>query len=192
MIEVARMSLGKTASPDRSAVTGLISSIAASTMLMAALASAYIVRRGLGSDWEPLHLPFVLPGGALLLLLSSLAIETGRRAYKSGSQPRFVRSWFSGVALGMTFILAQVYGWTQISRTGVSMATSPAAAFLFVITGLFVALTIGGVLALVWSGFRISRGNRDKTYTRVAIAAYYWHYLDCLWIYLVFLFYLRS
>lgn len=192
MIEVGRMAPGKTASPDRSAVTGLISSVAAATMLMAALASAYIVRRGLGSDWEPLHLPFVLPGGALLLLLGSLAVEIGRRAYKSGSQPSFVRSWFSGIALGIAFIVAQVYGWKQISRAGVSMATSPAAAFLFVITGLFVALVIAGVLALLWSGLRTTRGSPDRACTRVAIAAYYWHYLDCLWIYLVLLFYLRT
>ena len=192
MIEVDRVTVGKTPSPDRSAVTGLISFMAASTMLMAALASAYIVRRGLGSDWEPVHLPFVVPGGALLLILTSLAVEIGRRAYKSGSQPRFVRSWSSGVALAIAFILAQVYGWNQISRTGVSMATSAAAAFLFVITGLFVALMIGGVLGLLWSGFRMSRGNPDKAYSRVSIAAYYWHYLDCLWIYLVLLFYLRS
>ena len=72
------------------------------------------------------------------------------------------------------------------------MATSPAAAFLFVISGLFVALVIATLSVLVWRGVRIPGGNSDAAHTRLAIPAYYWHYLDCLWIYLVVLFYVRS
>ena len=192
MIEAERMVPGETASLDRSAVTGLISSIAATTMLLAALTSAYIVRRGLGSDWQPLRLPFVVPGGVLLLAFGSFAFEMGRHACQAGRESAFARSWFSGVALGTAFVLAQVYGWKQISRTGISMATSPAAAFVFVLTGLFVTLVIGALAALIWSGFRITRVNSQTGYKRLAITAYYWHYLACLWIYLVILFYIRS
>ena len=192
MIDVEQVTAGETAKLDRGAVTGLISLIAATTMLVAALTSAYIVRRGLGSDWKPLDLPFVIPGGVPLLLFSSLALEIGRRAHKSRRKPTFVRAWFSGVLSGTAFILAQVYGWKQISGTGFSIATSPAAAFLFVITGLFIALVIGALTALVWSGFRIARASPETGYTGLSIAASYWHYLVCLWIYLVILFHVRS
>ncbi len=183
---------GEAASLDRSAVTGLVSSIAATTMMMAALTSAYIVRRGLGSDWEPLQLPLVVPGGVPLLMFSSLSLEIGRRAYRAGRHAAFVRAWFTGIVLGAVFVLTQVHGWREISRAGLSMATSPAAAFLFVISGLFVALVIATLSVLVWRGVRIPAGNSDAAHTRLAIAAYYWHYLDCVWIYLVVLFYVRS
>jgi cytochrome c oxidase subunit 3 len=192
VIEIDEMTAEKTANRDRPAFTGLISLAAATTMLLAALTSAYIVRRGLAADWEPLHLPFVLAGGVFLLVFSSLALETGRRAYQSRRRPAFVRSWFGGIALGMVFVMAQVYGWNQISRAGLSAAGSPAAAFLFVLTGTFVALVIGALAALIWIGLRIARGNSETAYTRLRIAAYYWHYLDCLWLYLVILFYIRS
>jgi cytochrome c oxidase subunit 3 len=192
VIDVEPVTSGETARPDRSAVTGLISLIAATTMLVAALTSAYIVRRGLGSDWKPLHLPFVIRGGVLLLLFSSLALEIGRSAHKLRRKPIFVRAWLSGVVSGTAFILAQVYGWKQISGAGFSIATSPAAAFLFVITGLFIALVIGAVTALVWSGFRIGRGTFETGYTGLKITAFYWHYLVCLWTYLVILFHIRS
>jgi heme/copper-type cytochrome/quinol oxidase subunit 3 len=177
---------------ERSAVTAVISSIAATTMLMAALTSAYIVRRGLGSDWQPVHLPLVVPGGVLLLVLSSVALEIGRRAHKAYRHRAFVRAWFAGIVLGAVFVLAQVYGWQEISRAGLSMGTSPAAAFLFVITGLFVALVIGTLTLLVSGGLQMLGGNPDTGQPRVAVARYYWHYLDCLWIYLLILFYLRS
>src|SRR5690242_5283844 len=139
------MAESKPVSLDRSTFTGLVSLIAATTMLLAALTSAYIVRRGLAGDWEPLHLPFVLAGGVPLLIFSSVALEIGRRAYKAHRQPVFMRFWFGGSALGIAFVLAQVYGWDQISRSGLSVAASPAAAFLFVLTGLFVALVMGAL-----------------------------------------------
>jgi cytochrome c oxidase subunit III len=190
--EVDQSAPGEAASLDRGAVTGLISSIAATSMLMAALTSAYIVRRGLGSDWEPLLLPPVVAGGVPLLVFSSLSLEVGRRAYKAGRHAAFVRAWFTGILLGALFVLAQVHGWQEISRAGLTMATSPAAAFLLVITGLFVALVIGTLAVLVWRGVRVPGGNPDAGHTRLAIAAYYWHYLDCVWMYLVILLYLRS
>jgi cytochrome c oxidase subunit 3 len=192
VIDVEPVTSGETARVDRSAVTGLISSIAATTMLVAALTSAYIVRRGLGSDWKPLHLPFEIPGGVPLLLFSSLALEIGRRAHKALRKPAFVRAWFGGVLLGTAFVLAQVYGWKQIGATGFGIVTSPAAAFLFVITGSFIALVIGALAALVWSGLRIGRGTPETDHTGLTITASYWHYLVCLWIYLVVLFHIRS
>lgn len=192
MIDVEPVASGETSRLDRSAVTGLISLVAATTMLVAALTSAYIVRRGLGSDWNPLHLPFVIRAGVLLLLFSSLALEIGRSAHRAGRRRTFVRAWFSGVLLGTGFILAQVYGCKQITGTGLSIATSPAAAFLFVITGLFIALVIGALTALVWSVVRIPRGTPETGYTGLTITSLYWHYLVCLWIYLVILFHIRS
>jgi len=179
-----------TARPDRSAFTGLASLVAATTMLLAALTSAYIVRRGLAGDWMPVQLPAALPSSVLVFILSSLVLEIGRRRFNV--HRAFTGMWFSGAALGVVFIGMQAYTWSQISQSSVSAAGSPAAAFLYVLTGTFVVFVIGAVAALFRAGACAGRGNREASSTRLTLAAYYWHYLDAFWIYLLVLFYLRS
>jgi cytochrome c oxidase subunit III len=182
----------QTENADPAATTGLIALVAGTTMLLAALTSAYIVRRGLSNDWAPIQLPPVLAGSAILLLLSSLAIEIGRQNFANGKRGRFARFWFAGPALGASFVLAQAYGWNQIKQAGISAASSPSAAFVYVLSGTVVALVIGTAAALIWIGFRALGSASERSTTRLKITAYYWHYLDCLWIYLVILFYTRS
>lgn len=168
---------------DRSAFTGLAALVAATTMLLAALTSAYIVRRGLAGDWTPVQIPAVLPASVVVFILSSLVLEIGRRRCKT--HRAFASMWFSGAALGMIFVLIQIYAWRQISQS-TSAADSPAAAFLYVLTGTVVVFVIGAISALIWTG------AREISLTRLTIAAFYWHYLDSLWLYLVILLYLRS
>lgn len=190
MSAASHITQGNTERLGRSAFTGLATLVAATTMLLAALTSAYIVRRGLAGDWTPVRLPLVLPGTVFLFILSSLALEVGRRRFKI--HRAFTGTWFSGVALGVIFVLTQVYAWKQISQSGMSVAGSPAAAFLYVLTGTFGVFVIGAMVALIWAGVRARHGNREISFTRLSVAAFYWHYLDGLWLYLVILLYLRS
>jgi cytochrome c oxidase subunit III len=183
-----RITQDNTERPGRSAFTGLAALVAATTMLLAALTSAYIVRRGLAGDWTPVQLPLVLPGSVLLFILSSLALEISRRRCKI--HRAFARMWFSGIALGVIFVLTQVYAGKQISQG--TPAGSPAAAFFYVLTGTFGVFAIGAIVALMWAGVRARRGNREISFARLSLAAFYWHYLDGLWLYLVILLYLRS
>jgi cytochrome c oxidase subunit III len=185
-----RITQDNTERPGRSAFTGLAALVAATTMLLAALTSAYIVRRGLAGDWTPVRLPLVLPGSVLLFILSSLALEISRRRFKI--HRAFASRWFGGVALGVIFVLTEAYAWKQISESGISVAGSPAAAFLYVLTGAFSVFVIAAIVALIWAGVRARRGNREISSTRLSVAAFYWHYLDGLWLYLVILLYLRS
>jgi cytochrome c oxidase subunit 3 len=177
---------------DRAAMTGLIALIAATTMLMAALSSAYIVRRGLSNDWVPLQLPPVLASSAILLLVSSVALEIGRRSFGARRTSHFARLWFAAPALGVCFVMAQAYGWNQIHQAGISAASSPSAAFIYVLSGIVVALVMGTAIALVWIGIGARGSNVQASGTRLKVAAYYWHYLGCFWIYLLILFYTRS
>ena len=91
---------GNTERPGRSALRDWPHWWRPPTMLLAALTSAYIVRRGLAGDWTPVPLPLVLPGSVLLLMLSSLALEIGPPAFQE-RQRAFASMWFGGVALGV-------------------------------------------------------------------------------------------
>lgn len=192
MIEVEPSIGPKQMNSDRAAVTGLIALVAATTMLMAALSSAYVVRRGLSNDWVSVHVPPIFGASAILLVLSSLALELGRRSFGAGRRGRFAGLWFAGPALGACFVLAQFYGWNQIKQAGLSAASSPSAAFLYVLSGTMLAFVIGTAVALIWIGFDALRSNSEVSTSRLKVAACYWHYLDCLWIYLLILFYARG
>lgn len=174
-----------TRTADRSASTGLAAFMAATTMLFAALTSAYVVRRGLAGDWTPVPLPLIVPASVLLLIASSLLLHIAQRDFKAAR-------WFSGAGLGVVFVLMLAYACKQIWLGGMSVATSPSAAFFYVLAGTFVVFMIGATAAVIWAGIHARSGETDAAHVRLRLAAGYWHYLNGLWIYLVILLYLRS
>jgi hypothetical protein len=79
--------------PDRggsraASITGIIVLMCASTMTFAAFVSAMVVRRGLNNDWHAIGLPRILYWNTAILILSSIAIDTGRRLLRRGPPGR--------------------------------------------------------------------------------------------------------
>ena len=71
------------------ASTGIWVGLAAITMTFAAFTSALIVRQGAAPDWQHITLPPVLYLNSLLIVASSVTLETARRriaAYMGGSR----------------------------------------------------------------------------------------------------------
>jgi heme/copper-type cytochrome/quinol oxidase subunit 3 len=109
-------------------MTGLVAAMASTTMLFAALGSAYIVRRGLSTDWVPLRLPPGLLWSIVPAFATSLAAEKSRRP---------LLLVFSSVLVGM-----QVYA---VQHT--AAVTTPAAAFFAVTVAFMVVFGIVGIAA---------------------------------------------
>jgi cytochrome c oxidase subunit 3 len=174
---------GSVADSDKSNFTGLASLVAATTMLFAALTSAYVVRRGLAGDWIPVQLPLIIPASVVLLILGSLALHRARTAATAGRA--FARMWYGGLACGALFIAIQVFALRHIAQTAVSVASSPAPAFVYVLTGAFVLFLCGTMAAGIWAGVKTA-------HQRMKMVAQYWHYLSALWIFLIILLFLRS
>lgn len=151
-------------SSDRAGSTGLMALIAATTMLFAALTSAYIVRRGLAGDWTPAPLPWALPAGILIMIAGSCALKGGWRRSVAG--------------LGLLFFLMQAYGLHELSRRGIFIAASPSAAFIYVLAGTFAVFVLGATAAIVGA-------------PRRRLVTIYWHYLTAVWMYLIILLYVR-
>src|ERR1700722_8514633 len=87
----------------RASFTGLFVFLAASTMVFAALTSAFVVRRGLTdmNEWVSIKKPSVLFWNTAILLLSSVMLDMSRRALKAGERTRFNFWWSAGTALGI-------------------------------------------------------------------------------------------
>jgi cytochrome c oxidase subunit 3 len=97
-------------------------------MFFMALASAYIVRKGSGMDWVPLHLPRILWGNTVVLLGSSFTMELARRRLSEVNFSGFRRLWSVTTVLGFLFLLGQIMAWRQLVAQGVFLSTNPAAA----------------------------------------------------------------
>jgi Heme/copper-type cytochrome/quinol oxidase, subunit 3 len=117
----------------RPALTGLLCALAASTMLFSAFVSAYVVRRGLSSDWTHLQLPWLLYTSLPLLLLVSAVLQTGRSI-----------QW-SAVFAALFFFL-QIAVWRDAGST-----SNPAGAFFYVLSGAFLLHVAGGIIGLFYA-----------------------------------------
>ena len=173
----------------RASLTGIFVLFAAIVMLFAAFTSAMVVRRGLSSDLVSLPLPGILWWNTGVLILSSAALELGRRALRSRHRENFNRYWSAGSVLGVVFLAGQVLAWRQLQAAGIYLDTNPSSSFFYLLTVAHALHLGGGLLALFYIDvqalrLRLGPGRR----TAVEVSSIYWHFMDGLWIYLMLLF----
>ena len=181
---------------------GVAFAVAAIGMLFIALTSSYVVRQGLGMDWQRLPMPRILLVNSAMLLISSITVELARLAMRRGNLPRS-RAWlFVTLALGLAFLSGQVLAWQSLSSRGFYLSTNPHSSFFYVLTGLHGIHLAGGLLVLVYvtagslhqlrpapAGLSVSPADisPDRGCRWLDGTAIYWHFMDALWIYLLVL-----
>ncbi len=193
----------------RRARLGLICGIATVSMIFVSLTSAYVVRRGLPTfddsnrsyvrDWGSVELPWLLLAlNTALLLVSSLTMEGARRDIKRRAALAPVESipgvslgdersfpWLGvTILLGLGFLTGQWIAWGELRARGFLVSTNPDSSFVYLLTATHAVHLAGGVLALLWAGatsllHRPIEGRRIV----VDVAAWYWHFMAVLWIY---------
>ncbi len=162
---------------------GLWMFLATVTMLFAAFASAYIVRRA-GSDWRHVALPPVLWLNTAILAASSVALEAanvaGRRRRWRGAVAAFVAAF----ALGLAFLAGQIVAWRRMVDAGFYLPSSPHGAFFYMITGAHAVHVVAALAVLAWgvAGMRAARRAPDAWALRMELCRTFWHYLGGLWI----------
>src|ERR1700730_2957395 len=181
---------GGRGSSRRASITGLLVLLAASVMMFAAFTSAFFVRRGLSNDWVDTPLPRILWLNTGVLLASSGAIELARRALRSGRRTAFNRYWTLATILGALFLGGQYMAWRQLNDAGIYLASNPSSSFFFLLTCVHAVHLLGGITALGYIDVEalLLRLGPGKL-TAVDVSAYFWHFLDAIWIYLMALFF---
>jgi cytochrome c oxidase subunit 3 len=187
-------SSGQGPDPSASAATARIAvyiGMCASTMTFAALLSAMVVRRGLATnnDWHRLPVPPLLWWNTVALVLSSVAIDIGRRAFLAGRRAEFRVLWLTGTALGTWFLIGQSINWRFLATHGFYMQHNPASAFFYVLTWAHAAHVIGALAALYYVACRMLffpfiPMNRNV----MEVSAIFWHFLDVMWLLLMAIF----
>src|ERR1022692_1227792 len=193
----------------RRARLGLICAIATVSMVFVSLTSAYVVRRGLPTfddssrtyfrDWGEVQLPWVLLAiNTAILLVSSLTMEGARRDITRRAALAPVRSipgvslgeernfpWLSvTVILGLGFLVGQWIAWGELKGRGFFVATNPSSSFVYLLTAAHAVHLAGGIIALLWAGVT-SLQHKPVEGRRIVVdvAAWYWHFMALLWIY---------
>jgi cytochrome c oxidase subunit 3 len=171
--------------------TGIALAIISILMFFMALASAYVVRKGSsGNEWIPFHFPILVWANTAVLLASSCTLEIARRKIAS-AQPRAFRNWWSlTTILGLLFLAGQLIVWRQLVAQGVYVASNPSSSFFYIFTGAHAIHVFGGVAALLFVLFRNFHRAKVSQFTAAGVTAYFWHFLDALWLFLLALLYL--
>ncbi len=173
----------------RASFTGLFVLLAASSMVFAALTSAFIVRRGMSDDWSSMPKPGILWVNTAVLLISSIVLDRSRHALKTGNRTHFNFWWTAATALGFLFLAGQAWAWIQLRDAGIFVATNPSSSFFYVLTATHAFHLVGGLAALTYvdvQAWRLRLGPAKRT--AIDVSAVFWHFLDGLWVYLLVLF----
>jgi cytochrome c oxidase subunit III len=171
------------------AKTGIWVALAAITMSFAALTSALVVRQGSGISWQHITLPPILYANTVVLLTSSVTLEIARRriagyARRSETQIAVLMRWLLiTLSLGLLFVAGQYMAWLRLKAEGLYLATNANSSFFYVFTGVHAVHVLGGLAGLVYVISKLNRSIlRRSTF---AAAAQYWHFMDILWLYLL-------
>jgi cytochrome c oxidase subunit 3 len=164
-------------------------------MMFAALTSALIVRKGGALDWRHFTLPSILYLNTVVLLASSASLEIARRrvaAFMGGVKATTAnpaRWLYATLSLGLLFLGGQYVAWRQLSAQGLYLATNPSSSFFYVFTAMHALHLLGGLYAIT----RVIRKTHQHVLRRATLdaTAYYWHFMDVLWIYLLLLLWMK-
>lgn len=179
-------------------------------MVFISLTSAYVVRQGLPTfddtsnsyvhDWGQVQMPWgLLLINTAVLLLSSITMEFARRhaarqaalapvtsipGISLGDEKSF--PWLGiTVVLGFGFLSGQWLAWGEMHARGFFMNTNPSSSFAFLLTITHAVHLVGGMIALLWAATASVRHKTpEERRIVVDVAAWYWHFMLVLWIYI--------
>jgi cytochrome c oxidase subunit III len=166
------------------AVLGTIVFVAAEIMFFAALISAHTIARASTMEgmWPPPGQPRLpLERTAIntaALLLSGVLLWLAKRAMRSA--PKVARRYLEGsILLGIAFVSLQGVEWARLLRQGLTLTSSAAGSFFYLIVGTHALHAVAAIGFLVWVYFRLCRGSlRPEVFTATQV---FWYFVVALW-----------
>lgn len=172
--------------------TGIFLFIVSEVCFFFAFFWAYFHRRlapsiEIGSVWPPLGIStletFQVPLlNTSVLLLSGVSVTWAHHAIEEADHKRAITGLFLTLALGFYFVWLQ-YG--EYAETAFSIADSVYGSAFFIATGFHGLHVLVGATFLTVCFLRLANIHFDKNHhTGFLGAAWYWHFVDVVWLFL--------
>ncbi len=160
--------------------------LAGIVMMFAGLTSAYIVKRNL-TNWISFDLPAIFWYSTAVIICSSLTLILSRHSFRERKMKQYKLRLAITLLLGIAFVGMQYIGFGQLWSKGITLTRNVSFSFLYIIVGLHALHVIAGVIALIIILIK-AYSVRKKNYDPITIDMMntYWHFVDILWIYLLF------
>lgn len=166
------------------AVLGTIVFVVAEIMFFAALISAHTIARAsaMGGMWPPPGQPRLPVERTAIntaaLILSGILLWLANRFMRSA--PRVARRYLEGsIALGVAFVSLQGVEWARLLRQGLTLTSSSAGSFFYLIVGTHALHAVAAIGFLAWVYFRLCRGSlRPEIFTATQV---FWYFVVALW-----------
>ena len=155
--------------------------------------SAYIVSRS-REDWvQELELPSAFFISTVLIVISSITYIMAKNAVKANKQKNATLWLLATLALGVSFIALQFYGFSQMLQSGYYF-TGPTSnikmSYVFLIAFVHILHVVAGLISLLVVIFQQLRGKyAPQSMLGLELGATFWHFLDLLWVYLLLFMY---
>jgi cytochrome c oxidase subunit 3 len=129
--------------------------------------------------FDPFDLPFM---NTLILLLSGTTVTWAHAALLEGKNKEVIKALTITVVLGVCFTICQAY---EYSHAAFGLADGKYAATFYLATGFHGVHVIIGTIFLAVCLVRAHRGTLDsKQHLGFEFAAWYWHFVDVVWLFL--------
>jgi cytochrome c oxidase subunit 3 len=176
-------------------VLGMILFICSEVMFFSGLFAAYFSVRASAPAWPPgppqvpealaehfnLHAePLFALGLTAILVVSSFTCQFAVWAIRRGDRTAFVRYIAFTLALGITFLIGQVYDYATL---GFGLSDTMFGTTFFTLTGFHGAHVFGGAIMLSVVLYRGLAGQFSaQHHDAVEATSLYWHFVDVVWI----------
>ncbi len=167
---------------------GMVVLLVTILMMFASLTIAYMVL-STRPNWQAIALPAQLWISTLFIIASSIAFELARRAWKRERFKTSQKWMMATVALGALFVVSQVFAWRELAAQGIYRQTNPYRSFIFLLTGIHAVHLVAGIAGIAYLTWRVRHFVTSSNTNDAAIdaGAMYWHFIDCLWVYVFML-----
>ena len=186
---------------------GIFFALASDLMFFVAIVSTFFVSQSTGhfdaynnyvNEWSPTLIPPILWLNTVVLILSSITMETARRRmfhevdvmdeWLGLGKPitRAAIPWVAAtVVLGVVFLVGQWIAWTQLATQHVFFLSNPSSHFFYLITGVHGIHLILGIFGLfaALTGLYVSRSLETRQ-IMVDCVSWYWHSMGIFWLFL--------
>jgi len=168
---------------------GIISMV----MTFAGLTSAYVVSKN-RPDWlSDFELPISFLWSTLVIIGSSLTLVLSKKMIKSGNRRNASAFLIGTLILAILFVVFQFYSFSEIVQAGYYFTGSESSittSFIYVLVLVHLAhLAIGIIVLLVLIYNHFKQRYNTRQMLGFELGATFWHFVDLLWLYLIFFLY---